>query len=765
MKGSAEGSTRPADTRPADAVSAAPWRDTTGEIDAALIAQWQDHLDRLRAPSARSASLSASSLSASASPSLGSAATSSIGVSVVVSYRSGDDLATTLRCLAEQTLPADCFEIVVVTEGVTDDVERAAQEWSEAGHRAPLRVVGLPTGRVPVRAAALASVRRPFAAFVAAGDRLSPSYLRSLLAMADDASVVVAHRLDVSEIGSSSTSSTATSAGEVAEIVAASEPASLGDGSSPLLGTLVPTISARQAEEDLPGPDRPDVLLLLTLLTRHGCQLRQLAESDGATYQRTARDLSGDADCGRLAARIRLIADLDGLATSCDETARPLVRRVQDAEYDRLNAHLRNHPDDHARVVALIDQHNLDYLPSDRLNAGLARALAVAYCFAPYNDSSAVVMAKRVRERGEVVDVVYNKMDGKREIDPSMCRISGPFVETEIAVDTPTYFSAWPAIEAFCAQGLERVAELERVKGPYERLYSRVMWPASHFLAALYKTRNPSVVWTAEFSDPASRDVTGQVRSAPLEPSPLLDELSAELKRRDLPVPQSENCLDWCEYLAYALADRLVFTNENQRDYMLGYCPVEEVAAAARAKSVISPHPTLPPAFYSMARSDYALDPSVVNIAYFGTFYATRGLDDVLTALARLDPATRELLRLHVFTSKAQALRERVKELGIVDLVRVNPYVRYLVFLNLTTRFDCLIVNDALTTEHHQRNPYLPSKWSDYHGSGRRVWGLVEEGSPLSARPLDFASPVGDVGAAQDVLRKIAALAENRSKG
>jgi len=741
MKGSAEGS-----TSPADGIAAAPWLDTTRPVDTALIAEWQGHLDQLRAASTPQTSTSPTPASRS--------------VSVVVSYRPGDDLATSLRCLADQTLPADCVEIVVVADGGIDDVEPAIQEWSATGERAPLRVVELPTGRVPVRAATLASVRHPFSAFIAAGDRVSPAYLGTLLAHADEASIVVAHRQ--ADFPSAPTS------GEAPEILAGSEPASFGEDSSPLLGTLLPTHLARRVEGDLPGPDRADALLLLSLLTRHGCRLRQLSEADGATYQRAGRarhDVPDDPDPGRVAARIRLIADLDALAATCDATTRPLVRRVQDAEYDRINAHLRHHPDDRARVVALIDRHDIDYLPSERLNAGLARALAVAYCFAPYNDSSAVVMAKRVRERGDVVDVVYNKMDGKREVDPSMRRISGPFVENEIAVETPTYFSAWPAIEAFCTRGLERIDELERVKGPYERLYSRVMWPASHFLAALYKTRRPSVVWTAEFSDPASRDVTGQVRSAPLEPSALLDELRAELKRRDLPVPQSENCLDWCEYLAYALADQLVFTNENQRDYMLGYCPVPEVAAAARAKSVISPHPTLPPAFYSMARSHYILDPSVANIAYFGTFYATRGLDDVLTALARLDSATRDLLRLHVFTSKPQALRERVEELGISGLVRINPYVRFLVFLNLTTKFDCLIVNDALTTEHHERNPYLPSKWSDYRGSGRRVWGLVEEGSPLSARPLDFASPVGDVEAAQDVLRKIAALTETRAKG
>jgi poly(ribitol-phosphate) beta-N-acetylglucosaminyltransferase len=188
---------------------------------------------------------------------------------------------------------------------------------------------------------------------------------------------------------------------------------------------------------------------------------------------------------------------------------------------------------------------------------------------------------------------------------------------------------------------------------------------------------------------------------------------------------------------------------------MLSYCPIPEVAEMARKKSAISPHPTLAPAFYSMVQHAYLLEPSVVNLAYFGNFYATRGLGDVLQALVRLEPEIRARLRLHVFTAKPADLQRHVEDLQITDVVRSNGYVRFLAFLSLATKFDCLIVNDALTADSHERNPYLPSKWSDYTGTGRPVWGLVEAGSPLSTRPLAFSSSVGDVDAAVGVLREL----------
>lgn len=199
----------------------------------------------------------------------------------------------------------------------------------------------------------------------------------------------------------------------------------------------------------------------------------------------------------------------------------------------------------------------------------------------------------------------------------------------------------------------------------------------------------------------------------------------------------------------------MLFTNVNQRDYMLGCCP-PRVADMVSAKSVFAAQPTLPPRFYTLQQPDYPIPSDRVNIAYFGNFYATRGLDDLLVAMAGLPENLRERICLHVFTSTSDALRDRGSELGLAEQLRIGPYVGYLDFLNLTTRFDCLLVNDAVT-DPGVRNPFLPSKLSDYRGSGSRVWGLVEEGSPLSAEPLTYASPVGDVGTARRVLADLAA--------
>jgi len=147
-----------------------------------------------------------------------------------------------------------------------------------------------------------------------------------------------------------------------------------------------------------------------------------------------------------------------------------------------------------------------------------------------------------------------------------------------------------------------------------------------------------------------------------------------------------------------------------------------------------------------------------INLAYFGTFYATRGLTEVVTAIRSLAPEQRERVRLHVFTAKPDELEAETVEAGLDGVIIANPYVSYLGSLNLATRMDVLLVNDARTEGLHAHNPYLPSKWSDYAGSDTDVWAITETGSVLSTKKARYQSSLGDVEAAR---AELAAMLED----
>jgi glycosyltransferase involved in cell wall biosynthesis len=354
------------------------------------------------------------------------------------------------------------------------------------------------------------------------------------------------------------------------------------------------------------------------------------------------------------------------------------------------------------------------------------------------------------------VDVICNAMDAIRRQDPSLGHIAGSLVRRFEAVPSPTAFSSWVSIRGYCQQGLQQALEWDRAHGTYRRLYSRAQFAASHFLAARYKALRPQVFWEAEFSDPLSHDVAGRPRHSPAAQDELLATFRSMLLAAGWVPPDSDNIYVWCETLAFALADRILFTNQAQLEFMVGACTDPVLAQRARDVAKVSPHPTLPPEYYDLAEPDYPLDPAQRHIGYFGNFYATRGMDTVLDALQTIPDRDRERLALHVFTSAPETLDRAARERGLESVVHAQPFADYLDFLALTRRLDCLLVNDSISPAGAGSNPFLPSKWSDYRGSGSAVWGVVEEGSPLSGQPLDHRSPIGHVTAAQQVLVRIA---------
>lgn len=385
--------------------------------------------------------------------------------------------------------------------------------------------------------------------------------------------------------------------------------------------------------------------------------------------------------------------------------------------------------------------------------------LVASYCFPPYNDTSAVVAAKRVRQTGDPVDVVANAMDAIRRKDDSLTTICGDLVRRYAALPTPSAFSAWKSITQFAEQGYRTAMRWQDEQGHYEKVYSRAQFAASHFLAARFKVANPSVAWTAEFSDPLSHDVLGGERTAPMEPTPLANLLTEAIEDAGFSAPPGQNSLSLCETTAFALASEIIFTNPLQRDFMLEHCHDQRLADRAREIAVVKPHPTLPREYYSIVESEYQVDESKVNIGYFGNFYANRGVDMLVDALAALRPEDRDRLALHIFTSAGagEQLQQLVERRELGGQILVQPYADFLAFLNLCDRMDLLLVNDAITPPGGSVNPFLPSKWSDYKGSTTPVWALVEEGSCLDTNDeVDLKTPVEHFTAYTQVLTRLA---------
>lgn len=399
-----------------------------------------------------------------------------------------------------------------------------------------------------------------------------------------------------------------------------------------------------------------------------------------------------------------------------------------------------------------------------RLGVPSDRDLVISFLFPPANETAGVVMAKRIHEWPRDVDVVANQPPGRRKEDPGTLRIAAPRLKRVVRVKgRRNPLKNWAVVENFCVKGRAKIAKLERERGRYRRVYSRAMMPASHFLAMQLKLDRPSVRWAAEFSDPLLIDTHGERRHTATGGSPLAQRIASAIAEAGVVLDDPENMFELVEYGAYVLADEVVFTNTAQRDFMLSRIPSQSLRDKVLAKSTVSPHPSPARALYAAVEPTLTLPTDRVSIGYFGAFYTLRGVSDLVTPFLHLTDTERDEVELHIFTDQVGPAIESVDELGLSSCVKVHDYVPYLEFLALTRRFDTLLLADAKVAGNHGVNPYLPSKVSDYAGSGTPIWALVENDSPLSRYPGIAATPIDDENAKVAHLRALIAQRTTRT--
>lgn len=338
---------------------------------------------------------------------------------------------------------------------------------------------------------------------------------------------------------------------------------------------------------------------------------------------------------------------------------------------------------------------------------GEEQGIAFCHNFAPAVDASAYVASKRLSQIsdywGERISwtVVSSNLGKQKKQDSIWDIFFAKFQYTEkIITGGKTYFNEL-AQESWGNHAYELVSDRE-----VKYIYSRSMWAGSHVAALLYKKEHPSVKWIAEFSDPLSMGTDNQPRPSTKE----YEDEQAYLNTfwKDLEISVFEN------------ADKIIFTNDNQLEYMLKCNPPKEIAAI-KEKSLVWNHPIVSNVYARIYDSDIHLDENKINIAYFGTFYKNRNVG------AMLDLLQNPRIHLHLFTDITDELKELKKKYNNLLL---HPMVSQLEFLNLAHRMDYCFLNDI--EFDGEINPYLPSKVADYLAADVSIIALVRPNTPLA---------------------------------
>jgi glycosyltransferase involved in cell wall biosynthesis len=682
------------------------------------------------------------------------------GISIIIpSYNGEHTIEKTLLSLSEQTLNPSEFEVIIILNG-PDRIEskNIIEDFLAFHENINLRIIETEIANAAhARNLGIENACYSYTSFLDDDDFLSEDYLKSMLNLATMDSVVISEIHDV------------TTEGEVfnnthinRQVIQASakKELSLLDLNMVLTITvckLIPTNRIKKYQFDETLNNGEDVLFFTTFFAHEFVDLVVVPQNK-AIYYRVLRDGSVSRQSMsfefNVEDRLKVIKGINNLIMDDIYSYSQLfVENKIHAQSSFIFRYLKEFPQDFDRVKEVLNNYFLNTFPYSQLNKGRAQMLVVSYCFPPYIDTSANVMAKRIRNENKIVDVIYNDMSAVRKVDDRINGLVDDLIDQRIIINTPSSFSGWEAIKSFVDTAFGQV----NFKKNYQSVYSRVMWPGSHFLAYKVKKKKPDLIWKAEYSDPILYDIHGNKRYSKINDHKYLKSLYKHIKKEfKIKVKKNDNLFFWAEYLPYFFSDELIFTNENQLEYMLGRLIIPELKERIIRKASILEHPTLPGKYYDIVKTNYILDENKINLAYFGNFYATRKLDDLFLGLNNIDHSIQEKINLHVFTSNPEELELEVSNtMKNPGLVKVNSYVSYLEFLNLTKSFDCLIVNDAVTKDVLELNPFLPSKLSDYQGSGNKVWGIYESGSVLSLKNLDYKTELGDIDAVEKVYEKM----------
>ena len=680
------------------------------------------------------------------------------GISIIIpTYKGEKYISKLLDSLISQTIDFNLFEAIFIVNGEIDSTPEIIEKYQEKCRDINIVLTDSPKGVSNARNKGIEISERKYTIFIDDDDYISNNYLKVLYEYAQDKRIVIGSFYDVDE-----------NTGEIKESYL-SPPLleNVGVVENPYenirgiltitTDKLIPTKYVKEFSFNPNLNNGVDIAFYCDLYTEYDFEFYIVDKNRKANYYRLWRE--GSVSRKELSYEfyvndsLKLMVEIDkSINKAKTNQLKNFIKSLSGGRVYNINKYLIKNPEDYTKVLKDILSYNFNFFPSKYLTEDLnnldneERELIISYAFSPTNITTSNSVAKRILTEKKNIDVIHaslNDLDKDYELE----KIINQFIIKRYEIEND-FDVSWSNIKNFVDLSLERLSKEEI----YNKIYSRANFVHSHFLALEYKLLHPKVYWRAEFSDPLI-EAYGRRLSSEIEDEEYVNRINNILKKdyENIKVTDDVNCI--CEYLTCIFADEVIFTNPNQKDVMIDLNNYD-IENLCENKTTINPHPTLDKKYYYIKDSNYDIDSKYINFAYFGTIYSKRAFEDFSIAFENIDKDIRENIRLHIFTS-TKILFEQYLSPEIYEKTTINPNISYLEFLNLTTKFDVLLVEDSYSKEDTIKNPYLPSKISDYNGSGNDIWAVCEKGSIMDNMDIKYKSYMNNSITSINTLNKI----------
>jgi len=505
------------------------------------------------------------------------------GVSVVVPTFKGEKvIKRCLESLKEQSLSPNLFEVIFIINGEKDNTETIINEFVAENKITNFIVLQNEEASVSLaRNKGIQKASRKFITFLDDDDAISANYLEKLLEYVDEDSVVISQVVDLNDSGNVNSN---TIINTKIKRAAGSKLVSHQELHSVLTMNackIIPSRLVKTQRYDADLKSGEDVVFFTTLFVLNFLKVKVIPVEENVIYYRYLRENSvsrkEDSFDFNISQRLEVMKRLDELLVEANDVSLQHFIKVKiQAQYSFISRFLGSHQEMRNKIEEEIQKYSFVYFPYFLFNKSDTRSLVISNSFLPYVDDCGNVMAKRIIEKNEVVDVIYNKMSRTKETDYRLNAIVDGYINQRIEVSTNPNVNQWDGLKKYIKFSLEKIKENERKNGAYQKVSSCANCPASNLLALEYKMMNLNVKWSTEFSETVNEN-DGKNQNSPIDDSRFLRKLNSFLKKNNLPESTNNNLYFWTDYLAYAFADEIIFTDEKHLKNMSETFPIQEL--------------------------------------------------------------------------------------------------------------------------------------------------------------------------------------------
>lgn len=688
------------------------------------------------------------------------------GISAIIgTYKGEEYIEELLNSLKNQTINPALFEAIFIINGEEDSTPEILSNFKNKNPKLNIIITYSEKGICNARNKGIELAKKEYLIFIDDDDYLSPKYFEKILEHAKPNRIVLGTQYEIDYetkefIESRLTNSLLESSGIIEDAYT-----KLTEALVITTNKLIPTKDVKKSEFNPLVKNGVDISYYANFYPEHDYEFYVMDKNEEANYYYVFRkgsisrkSISYDFN---ITDRLNVITEINkGLKKAKTPEMASFIKSLTGGQVNKINEYLNAHPEDFKKVCHEIYKRNYDFFPYKYFNENSENLdkpnneLLIAYSFPPSSTTTGNAICKRVLDNKKNIDVIYASLNNLNK-DFELEKIVSEFLIRKITIDLD-FSTEWKNILDFSKKGIEKLEEIPE----YEKIYSVCYFPHSHFLALEYKLKHPDTQWTAEFSDPIIYNFDKNENSSPISDIEYINRINKHIPKELKKIKETDSINFICEYLTYIFADKIVFTNENQKEVMKNLFHYDKIKDIIESKSEIKEYPTLDKKYYYIKESDYELNEEYINFGYFGVIFGNRSLEDYINGFDCLDEEVKSKIRLHIF-SPNKTMFEQLLPKELLDKTTLNPNISFLEFLNLTTKLDVLLVNDSETETIFKINPFLPSKFGDYLGSGKKIWAVCEKNSTMDQKDIKYKSRMYDIYSIVNTLNQLLEIENN----